>query len=303
MANLPSFQVPMLNKSSFDNWSIKMKALLVAHDVWEIVESGYKEPQDETDLSQQQRDRLRDARKRDKKALYLIYQALGDDDFEKISSASTAKEAWKKLQISCIGAERVKKHIVVTIEETKDLEEMSIDHLLGSLQAYEEKQKKKQEIVEQLLKLQVSPKEKEESSGNGGGRGQRQDRGRGRGYARGRGRGYFLNYEERKEFPNKGRGRSSPQSRYDKSSIKCYNCHRYGHYASECREAKSKVEEKANYVENTNEENGCVLLAYKGEAGRKDDTWYLDTGASNHMCGNRSMFVELDESLKGKAKY
>ncbi|XP_042041040.1 uncharacterized protein LOC121786439 [Salvia splendens] len=368
MANLSSFQVPMLNKSSFDNWSIKMKALLGAHDVWEIVESGYEEPQDETDLSQQQRDRLRDARKKDKKALYLIYQALGDDDFEKITSASTAKEAWKKLQISCIGAERVKKvrlqtlrgefeslhmkesesisdyfsrvlavsnqmkrngekledvrimekilrsltpnfeHIVVTIEETKDLEETSIDHLLGSLQAYEEKQKKKKEILEQLLKLQVSPKEKEESSGSGGGRqgrgrGQRQERGRGRGYARGRGRGYFSNNEERKEFPNKGRGRSSPQSRYDKSSIKCYNCHRYGHYTSECRDAKSKVEEKANYVENTNEENGCVLLAYKGEAGRKDDTWYLDTGASNHMCGNRSMFVELDESLKGKAKY
>ena len=45
-----------------------MKALLGAHDVWEIVENGYEEPQDETDLSQQQRDRLRDARKRDKKA-------------------------------------------------------------------------------------------------------------------------------------------------------------------------------------------------------------------------------------------
>ncbi|XP_042010009.1 uncharacterized protein LOC121758689 [Salvia splendens] len=111
MANLPSFQVLMLNKSSFDYWSIKMKALLGAHDVWEIVESGYEEPQDETDLSQQQRDRLRDARKRDKKALYLIYQALGDDDFKKISSASATKEAWKKLQISCVGAERVKKSL------------------------------------------------------------------------------------------------------------------------------------------------------------------------------------------------
>ncbi|XP_047953734.1 uncharacterized protein LOC125199931 [Salvia hispanica] len=205
-------------------------------------------------------------------------------------------------------------HIVVTIEETKDLEEMTIDHLLGSLQAYEEKQKKKQEIVEQLLKLQVSPKENEESSSNGGGpqgrgRGQRQDRGRGRGrgYARGRGRGrgqgYFFNNEERKEFPNMGRGRSNPQSRYDKSSIECYNCHRYGHYASECRDTKSKVEEKANYVENTNEENGCVLLAYKGDAGRKDDMWYLDTGASNHMCGNRSMFVELDESVSGNVSF
>ncbi|KAL1549229.1 hypothetical protein AAHA92_17359 [Salvia divinorum] len=65
----------------------------------------------------------------------------------------------------------------------------------------------------------------------------------------------------------------------------------------------SRFEEKANYVENTNEENGCVLLAYKGEAGRKDNMWYLDTGASNHMCGNRSMFVELDELVSGNVSF
>lgn len=176
-----------------------MKALLGAHDVWDIVEKGYNEPQDDSTLSQTQKDGLKDSRKRDKKALYLIYQALDDDGFEKISSAITAKEAWEKLQTSCKGAEQVKKvllqrgefeslhmkgesisdyfsrvlvvsnqmkrngekledvriiekilrsltfkfeHVVITIEETKNLDEMSIDQLMGSLQAYEEKHKK-----------------------------------------------------------------------------------------------------------------------------------------------------------------
>ncbi|XP_028556025.1 uncharacterized protein LOC110109975 [Dendrobium catenatum] len=215
------FQVPTLNNSNYDNWSIKMKALLGAQDVWEMIEKGYNEPQDESSLSQAQKDSLRDSRKRDKKALYLIFQGLDDDSFEKISDAKSAKEAWEKLQTSYKGAEQVKKvrlqtlrgefealhmkevevisdyftrvlavsnqlkrngekledvrimekilrsldskfdHIVAIIEETKDLEAMTIEQLLGSLQAYEEKKKKKQVITEQLLKTQINSAKEE----------------------------------------------------------------------------------------------------------------------------------------------
>lgn len=77
-----------------------MKALLGAYDVWEVIEKGYNKLEDEVSLTQQQKDSLNDSRKRDKKALFLIYQALDDDGFEKISSVNSAKEAWKNLQIS-----------------------------------------------------------------------------------------------------------------------------------------------------------------------------------------------------------
>ncbi|XP_020600268.1 uncharacterized protein LOC110039514 [Phalaenopsis equestris] len=104
-----SFQVPMLKESIYDNWSIKMKALLEVHDVWEVVEKDYDESSDESALSTTQKDSLRDLRKRDKKALFLIYQALDEDGFEKISSANSAKLAWKKLEVSYKGEEKVKK--------------------------------------------------------------------------------------------------------------------------------------------------------------------------------------------------
>ena len=86
-----------------------MKAILGAHDVWEIVEKGFIEPENEGSLSQTQKDGLRDSRKRDKKALCLIYQGLDEDTFEKVVEATSAKEAWEKLRTSYKGADQVKK--------------------------------------------------------------------------------------------------------------------------------------------------------------------------------------------------
>ncbi|KAK4269964.1 hypothetical protein QN277_023055 [Acacia crassicarpa] len=361
-SNMVPFQVPMLTKSNYDNWSIKMKALLGSQDVWEMIEKGYIEPQEGATLSQAQRDSLKDSRKRDKKALYLIYQGLDEDAFEKISEATTAKEAWEKLQTSYKGAEPVKKvrlqtlrsefetlhmkdvesisdyfsrvlavtnqlkrngekiddvkimekilrsldskfdHIVTVIEETKNLEAMTIEQLLGSLQAYEEKQKKKQGVGEQLLKTQLNSKEKEEDFGNTRGRGGYRGRGRGRGSGR---VGFNNNYaqEDRREGSTRGRGRGGSQPRRDKSQIKCYNCQRYGHYASECRVPKRRIEEKANYVEKISHEDGTLLMVRTNSVGEQENTWYLDSGASNHMCGKRNLFVELDESVNGDVSF
>ncbi|KAE8727985.1 hypothetical protein F3Y22_tig00004899pilonHSYRG00012 [Hibiscus syriacus] len=372
MANgMAPFQVPTLNNNNYDNWSIKMKALLGSQDVWDIIEKGYNEPADDdvfATLTPDQKTTLKDSRKRDKKALYLIYQALDDDGFEKISSASSSKEAWEKLQTSYKGSEQVKKvrlqtlrgefeslnmkasesisdyfsrvvavsnqlkrngeklddvriiekilrsldpkfeHIVVTIEETKDLEEMKIEQLQGSLQAYEEKHKKKHEFTEQLLKMQL--KDMHESQRNDRNqRGQGRGRGHGRGGSRGRGRGWNYNNNnsnnnyEKGESSTRGRGRINPNSKYDKSQIRCYNCQKFGHYASECRAPNNKIEEKANYVEEKKDGKETLLLARKETDGGQANSWYLDSGASNHMCGRKDMFVELDESVSGNVSF
>lgn len=89
----------MLTKNNYDNWSIKMKVLLGAQDVWDIVLKGFND-QDETSLSQGVKETLRESRKRDKKALFLIYQSVCEDTFEKIFNAMTAKEAWPNFKLA-----------------------------------------------------------------------------------------------------------------------------------------------------------------------------------------------------------
>ena len=86
-----------------------MKVLLGSQDVWEIVKKGHKESKNEGTLSQAQKDSMRDLRNRNKKALYLIYQGLDEDAFEKISKAKSTKESWEKLQTSYKGADLANK--------------------------------------------------------------------------------------------------------------------------------------------------------------------------------------------------
>ena len=46
-----------------------------------------------------------------------------------------------------------------------------------------------------------------------------------------------------------------------------------------------------------------LLMTYvEMHKGRRNDIWFLDSGCSNHMCGDRSLFCELDEEFKQMVK-
>ncbi|KAL4191257.1 hypothetical protein AMTRI_Chr07g79710 [Amborella trichopoda] len=164
---------------------------------------------------------------------------------------------------------------------------MTIDQLMGSLQAHEQiLQKRAQNSLKHPLQTQLTMKKDNEEFR--GGRGQR-GCGNGR---RGRGRGNF-NMEPYNH------------SRYRKFTIQCYNCKKYGHYTSECRYSSlNDVVEKTNFVEKKNdEEEPTLLLAYNDNNDNQMDTWYLKTGENNHMCGRKELFVELNELSHGHVTF
>lgn len=78
-----------------------MKTLFKSQELWDLVESGYED----SDPGHAQR--LRENRKKDAKALFLIQHALDDDIFPSISAAETSNEAWEILQQEFMGDKKV----------------------------------------------------------------------------------------------------------------------------------------------------------------------------------------------------
>ncbi|XP_059316212.1 uncharacterized protein LOC132067099 [Lycium ferocissimum] len=149
-------------------------------------------------------------------------------------------------------------YIVVAIEESKDLDTMTIEELTGSLQAHEEKLKKpKQESVEQALQAKLSLKEKDERRGS-----KQRGRGRGRGHSRG------------------GRGGSQPLTKENKVKTPTKE------------EAAEEVEEGGQIKE---DEDDTLLMACKEEESVERNKWYLHSGASSHICRKKHLFAKFEE--------
>jgi gag-polypeptide of LTR copia-type/Zinc knuckle len=190
--------------------------------------------------------------------------------------------------------------IIGTIEQWSDISVMSVAEAVGRLRVFEESLKGRQQHKEYGEKLMLTRSQwealslKEKKNGEG---------------------------SDSKEEWQKGEYGRKPYKKFDKSKIKCFNCSVYGHFASECRKPKK---ERVNLVEKEEEEPALLMnkiikietrhggiktvdeefeaLCLGAEVKAKEDVWYLDSGASNHMTGCLEYFTNLDTSIRGMVK-
>jgi hypothetical protein len=94
-SNIVQQQIPRLSKDKYGPWSIQMRALFGFQDLWELITNEYKEPtvEEEAEYTADEKKTLKEQRKKDKKALFLLYQALDESTFEKVAEAMTSKQA------------------------------------------------------------------------------------------------------------------------------------------------------------------------------------------------------------------
>nr|DAD39485.1 TPA_asm: hypothetical protein HUJ06_013808 [Nelumbo nucifera] len=243
----------------YDHWSMLMENFLRSKEYWSLVETGYKKLDKmklkdlkvknylfQKNTSKQIWDSMKKKYEGNERVKRSILQALRkefetlemksgegvSDYFSRVMFVANKMRVHGEQMRDVTIVEKILRslsekfnYIVCSIEESKDIDRLSIDELQSSLIVHKQKfHRHKGE--EQALKVTH-----EESTWG---------RGRGRGSFRGRGR---------------GRGRQS----FNKATIECYKCHKLGHFQYEC----PSWDREANYAEEKkNKKGGCLVLRF-----------------------------------------
>lgn len=172
--------------------------------------------------------------------------------------------------------------VVVAIEESKEVSKLNLDDLSGTLLAHEVRVNRMQAKGEEKA-LVVKGDTFDASSSKGGSSGNSWGDGRGRGHSFTRGRGRARG----------GRGRGIE----NKSQVQCFHCKKFGHVKANCWAKEKQPEKEASMVAEEKGSSNVFMVSQAIDFG-SSSVWLIDSGCSNHMIGDMSLFVNLDESQK-----
>lgn len=119
--NIPP-NLPIFDGKNWDHWCAKMRVIFNFQECNEVVDGGY-EPLGENPTDAQ-RETHKETKKRDQKALFFIHQCVNAVVFEKISDATTSKQAWDVLVKLYGGDEKVKKVRLQSLRRQYELLQM-----------------------------------------------------------------------------------------------------------------------------------------------------------------------------------
>nr|KYP71345.1 Signal peptidase complex catalytic subunit SEC11C [Cajanus cajan] len=293
-----SIPIPIFNGENYDFWSTKMKTYFTFQDLWDTIEERFSTPEDTSSLTATQKMELKENKQKNSKALFILQQVVTDTIFPRIMGATTSKEAWNTLQEEFEGSEKIRAVKLQTLRHNFELLNMEesetvkdyyskIKEIINQMRAYGENILDKK-IVEKILisvpckydpivttieqTKDLSTLSETELMGN---------------------------YQN--EYPPcsicKRTNHAEKDGRYC-GKPQCRHCNKVGHVEKYCR---NKNKHQSNFNE---EKDGERHLFYASQDFNSEtsESWYLDSGCSNHMAKDASIFKDIDESVKVKVR-
>lgn len=110
------------------------------------------------------------------------------------------------------------------------------------------------------------------------------------------------------ESSKRGKGNFYRKDKEEKKGVQCYNCENRGHLAKHCWYKKDKGSTKGNDKwenlarQNSDDFDDMMVMGAVVDDCVESNIWFLDSGCSNHMTGQKVWLVDFDESKKSKVK-
>ena len=273
-----------------------------AKDAWEVLQKEFQGSEKVTaiklrtlwtnfdNLSMKETERVRDFFSKIAEIVNLI-RSCGDSVEEKKIVDKILRVLPQKFQ-----------HVVTVIEESKDLSQLTMYELMGSLEAHENRMARyTDESLEQALQSKMNVTESKSKE-----RTRRPD---------------YQHQSSDSRSGSKGKQWKKNQSHFNrkannnKNFNQCHICKKSNHESKDCWfrpcihckdadhpliKCPRKQKDQANFMEN---DESSEQLFYSCMSSQEDqDIWYIDSGCSRHMTRTKSSFVNLDESFKSKVK-
>lgn len=99
---------------------------------------------------------------------------------------------------------------------------------------------------------------------------------------------------------------STKTMNYQKQGLECFFCKKPNHMKKDCRKyiewKKKNPDHKAKAARHCDEgvENPDEYACFRASETDSRNSWYVDSGASSHMCRDKNFFMELNEQHKGQ---
>lgn len=283
----PVVQIEKLDENNYDSWSIQMRSVLIHSGFWKIVNGQTPKAEEAVAKAKWESD--------DEKALASIFLSVKPTQLGYIRSCTTSHQAWKKLEDTYMPRGPLQKvSLYKKLTNLRMTENSNVVQYLNEFsEIYDKLKETGIEIQEELLAIMLMsslPKEFDN---------------------------FVIAMETRDTLPslsilkqklleegkrrqekvveetttqqaftaksstNKNNKKPGSNNKFKKNfKGKCFICGVTGHFASKC--------DKRN---DNNKTQAMTMLAATHASVLNCKKWYIDSGATSHMCNDRSMFI------------